>query len=127
MDADYKNTIRVWEDFGTQNIGEYHNLHMQTDTLRLADVFKNLRSKCIEIYELDTAKFLLAPELAYQSCLKKKKVELELLTNDDVLQMKEKGISSGIWHVIHQSSLAKNKYLRDMPQTKSCHISCIGM
>ena len=51
----------------------------------LANVFENFRNKCIEIYELDFAHFLSAPGLAWQICLKKTGVELELLTNIDML------------------------------------------
>ena len=58
----------------------------------LADVFKNFRDKCIEIYELDSAHFPSAPGLAWQACVKKTKVELELLTNIDMLLAVEKGI-----------------------------------
>ena len=48
--------------------------------------------KCIEIYELDPTHIFFAPGLAWQACLKKTKVELELLTNIDMLLMVEKGI-----------------------------------
>ena len=47
----------------------------------LADVFENLRNMCLEIYELDSAKFILAPGLAWQATLKNTKVKLDLLTN----------------------------------------------
>ena len=36
---------------------------------------------CLEIYELDSAKFILAPGLAWQATLKNTKVKLDLLTN----------------------------------------------
>ena len=75
-----------------QNRGEYYDLYVQSDSLLLADVFKNFRDKCIEIYELDSAHFLSAPGLAWQACVKKTKVELELLTNIDMLLAVEKGI-----------------------------------
>ena len=48
--------------------------------------------KCIEIYELDPAHFLSAPGLAWQACLKKTKVELELLIDTDMLLMVEKEV-----------------------------------
>ena len=57
---------------------------VQSNTLLLADVFENFRNKCIEIYELDPAHFLSAHGLAWQACLKKAEVELELLTKIDV-------------------------------------------
>ena len=60
----------------------------------LADVFENFRDKCIEIYELDPVYFVSAPGLAWQACLKKTGVKLELLTDYDILLMVEKGIRS---------------------------------
>ena len=68
-----------------KNLGDYHELYVQSEALLLADVFEKFRNKCIEIYELDPAHFLSAPGLAWQACLKKTEVELELLTNIDVI------------------------------------------
>ena len=62
----------------------------------LVDVFENFRNKCIEIYGLDPAHFLPAPGLAWQACLKKTKVKLELLTDIYMLLMVEKGTRGGI-------------------------------
>ena len=73
-------------------------MYVQSDTLLLADVFENFRNKCIEIYEFDPAHFLSAPGLAWQACLKKTKVKLELLTDVHMLLMVEKGIKGGICH-----------------------------
>ena len=47
-----------------RNLGEYHDLYVQGDTLLLADVFENFRNMWLKIYELDPAKFFSAPELA---------------------------------------------------------------
>ena len=44
-----------------KKLGEYHDLYLQSDTWLLADVFENFRSRCIEIYELDSPHFLSAP------------------------------------------------------------------
>ena len=68
----------------------------QSDTLLLADVFENFRNMCLEIYELDPVYFVSAPGLAWQACLKKTGVKLELLTNYDMLLMVENGIRGGI-------------------------------
>ena len=92
------------------NLGEYHDLYVQCKTLLLADVFENFRNKFIEIYELDPVHFLSAPGLAWQACLKKTKVELELLTDIDMLLMIEKGIRRGICQSIHRYAKANNKY-----------------
>ena len=63
-DEDYMHAQKVWKVFNIKNLGEYHDLYVQSDTLLLADVFENFRDKCIEIYELDPAHFLSAPGLA---------------------------------------------------------------
>ena len=68
---------------------------------------------CIKIHELDPAKFLSAPGLAWQAALKKTKVKLDFLTNIDMLLMVEKGIRGGICHSIYQSAKANNKYMKD--------------
>ena len=49
----------------SRNLGEYHDLYVQSDTLLLSDVFENLRNMCLKIYELDPAKFLSIPGLAW--------------------------------------------------------------
>ena len=61
-------------------------------TLLLVDVFENFRNTCLKIYELDPAHFLSLPGLAWQACLKKTSIELELLTDYDMLLMVEEGI-----------------------------------
>ena len=78
-----------------------------------ADVFENLKNKCIEISELDPAHFLSAPGLAWQACLKKKEVRLELLTDMDMLLMVKKGIRGGICHAIHRYAKANNNYMEN--------------
>ena len=57
----YTHAQKIFEELKLKNVGDYHDFHVQSDTLFLADVFQNFRSKCIEIYELDSAHFLSAP------------------------------------------------------------------
>ena len=84
----------------------------------LADVFENFRNMCLKIYELDPAKFLSAPGLAWQAALKKTKVKLDLLTDIDMLLMVEKGIRGGICHSIYRYAKANNKYMKDYDKNK---------
>ena len=111
--ADYEHVKKVWEAFQIKILGKYHDLYVQCDTLMLADVFEYFRNKCIEIYKLDPAHFLSAPGLAWQACLKKTKVELELLTDIDMLLIVEKETRGGICHAIHSYAKANNKYLKN--------------
>ena len=63
-DADYAPGKRVCKDFEIKNLGEYHDLYIQSNTLFLADVVENFRNMCLKIYECDPEKFLSAPGLA---------------------------------------------------------------
>ena len=45
------------------NLSDYHDLYVQSDTLLLPDIFENFRNKCIETYVLDTDYFLSEPGL----------------------------------------------------------------
>ena len=68
---DYRHAKKVFDKFHIKNLGEYHDLYVQSDTLLLADVFENFRDTCIKVYGLDLAYFLSVPGLAWQACLKK--------------------------------------------------------
>ena len=93
-------------------------MYVQSDTALLADVFENFRDKCIEIYDLDPAHFLTAPGLAWQACLKKTEVELELLTDNDMLNMFEKGIRGRICQASYRYAKANNKYMKNYDKNK---------
>ena len=111
-DKDYSHAQKVFEEFCT-DIGEYHDLYVQTDTLLLADVFGKFRDTCIEIYGLDPSRFLSAPGLAWQACLKRIEVKLELLTDYHMLLMIEEGIRGGMCESIHRYAKASNKYMKN--------------
>ena len=71
-DKDYNHAQKMFKEFCTE-IGDYHDLYVQCDTLFLADVFEKFRDTRIDIYGLDPSYFLSAPELAWQACLKREK------------------------------------------------------
>ena len=68
---------------------------------------------CLKEYELDPAHFLSLPGLVWQACLKKTDIELELLTDYDMLLMVEEGIKGGVCHSIHRYAKANNKYMKN--------------
>ena len=61
-DEDYTHPQKVFKGWKLKNLGDYHDLYVQSDTLLLADVFENFRNKCIEIHELDPAHSLSAQD-----------------------------------------------------------------
>ena len=92
-DIDYRQGNNVFKRFKLKNLGEYHNLHVQSDTLLLADVL-------------------------WQACLKKTNVKLEILTDYDMLLMVEEGIIGGMCHSIHRHAKANNKYMKNYDENK---------
>ena len=60
-DIDYKHAMKVFREFKKNNLGDYHDLYVQSDTLLLADVFENFRNMSLKTYELDPTYFLLLP------------------------------------------------------------------
>ena len=117
-DVDYRHGKTVFEYLINKNLGDYHDLYVQSDILLLADVSENFRNMCIKVYKLDPAHFLPAPGLAWQACLKKTNVKLELLTDVDMLLMIEKGIRGGICHAIYRYAKANNKYMKSYNKDK---------
>ena len=111
-DIDYRHGNNVFNKFKLNNLGDYYDLYVQSDAL-------------LKEYELDPAHFLSLPGLAWQACLKKTNIELELLTDYDMLLMVEEGIRGGICHSIHQYAKANNKYMKIIIIMKSRHISNI--
>ena len=112
-DEDYLHAQKIWEVFRIRNLGEYHNLYVQTDTLLLADVFQNFSNKCIDIYGIHPVYFASAPGLSWQAFLKKTEVKLGLLTNYDMILMIEKGIRDRIRQAVHTYAKANNKYMKN--------------
>ena len=94
-------------------LGDYHDVYLATDVLLLADVFETFRDTCLQHYKLDPAHFYTAPGLAWQAALKYTGVKLELLTDQDMLLMFEKGIRGGITQAVHRYAKANNKYMGD--------------
>ena len=54
------------------SLEKYYDLHVQIHAVLLADVLEKIWNKCLEIYELNPARFCTAPELAWQATLIKK-------------------------------------------------------
>ena len=64
---------------------DYHNLYNLSDVLLLADVFENFMNISTNLYGLDPAWYYSAPGLAWDAAIKITKVQLELLSDPDML------------------------------------------
>ena len=116
--SDYAHANNVFKKFNINNLGEYHDLYVRSDTLLLDDIFENFRMSCLKNYGLDPTHFISLPGLAWQACLKKTNVEPELLTDYDMLLMIEEGIRGGICHAVNRYASANNHYVKDYDKNK---------
>ena len=112
-DEDYTHAQNIRDVSEIKNLGEYDDLYVQSDTLLLADIFENFRNMCLNVYELDPVYFVCAPGLAWQACLKKTGVKLELITDYGMILMTEKCIRGGICQATHRYAKANDKYMKN--------------
>ena len=89
---------------------DYHNLYNMSDVLLLTDIFENFRNICMNHYGLDPAWYFCAPGLAWDATLKITKVQLELLSDRDMLLI-ESDIRGGIATISHRHAKANNEYM----------------
>ena len=112
-DQEYEHAQDIWKEFKINNLGEYHDLYLKTDVLLLADVFEEFRNICLKNYNLDPAWYYTSPGLSWDALLKHSKVNLELLTDPDMLLMFEKGIRGGISMISNRHGQANNKFMNE--------------
>ena len=110
-EKNYKHVWNVWNTFKMKTFKDYHKLYNETDVLLLADVFENFRNLCLKIYGLDPVYYFTAPGLAWDACLKMTNINLELLSEPNMLLMFEKGIRGGISIISNRYGEANNKYM----------------
>ena len=117
-DGEWEHAKQVWTEMGMKNMGEYHDAYLKADVTELADVMEEFRKVCRTNYGLDPVWYFTAPGLAWDTALKISKVELELLSDPDMLLFFERGIRGGVSTIFHRRAQANNKYMKDFDAAK---------
>ena len=94
-------------------MGEYHDLYLKTDVLLLTDIFENFRNLCMTYYGLDPAYYMTLQNFAWDAMLKKTNITLDLVHDQDMYEMIEKGKRGGVCQVSSKYAKANNKYMKD--------------
>ena len=109
-DEEYTHAKTVYKHFKCKSFYDYHMLYLKTDVLLLADVFENFRLMCLDYYNLDPANYLTSASLSWDCMLYKTKVELELITDMEILDFFERSKRGGLTFVgSKRYSKANNK------------------
>ena len=98
---------------------DYHEAYLKSDVLLLADVFEQFRKVCMNYYGLDPANYISAPSLAWDAMLLKTNIELDLISDLEMLNFIERQTRGGLCFVGSQRHVkANNKYLDDYDPNK---------
>lgn len=108
---EYERAKNVWKLFNCDSIGDYSDIYLKSDVLLLADIFQNFRNKCINTYKLDPSHYYTFPGLSFDACLRHTAVELELLTDPDMLHFFKNSIRGGVSTCVSRKSIANNKFI----------------
>ncbi|VVC44031.1 Hypothetical protein CINCED_3A005306 [Cinara cedri] len=84
----------------------------------LADVFENFRDICMKTYNLDPAYYYTARGFSFDRMLKYTAIELELLTDYNMLLMFERGVPSELVQASKRYGKANNHTVEDYDKTK---------
>ena len=108
---EWKNAVKVYEQFNCSNLGDYHDLYLKTDTLILACVVEETRL-CYKTYGLDSAHYFTCSHLSGDAFLKKCRADIELLTDRSHLEMVEDMIRGCVASVFDKRFFkANNRYV----------------
>lgn len=116
--ASYSHALNVWKVFECKTLGDYSDLYLKTDILLLAEVFEQFRTTCIGVYSLDPAHYYTLPGYTWDAMLKYTKVELELLTDVDMIMFIERGIRGGLSQCTLRFAKGNNPHLSDYDANK---------
>jgi hypothetical protein len=106
-EEEYQQALQAWNLFGCQTLADYTRIYVALDVLLLASVFERFRATCLDPvqgYGLDPAHFVTAPSLSWSAMLFRNyqaDIQIENMTDYNMLLMVEKGIRGGMCQVFH--------------------------
>ena len=92
---------------------EHHDLYSKTEVLLLTYIFENFRNLCMTYYGLDPACYMTLQNFAWDAMLKKINITLDLVHDQDMYEIIEKGKGGGVCQVSSNFAKANNQYMKD--------------
>ena len=108
-------------------MGKYHDLHVQSDTLLLADYLKAYQNTFYETYELHPAHFF-CTKISMTKSPKKFNAKLNLLNNIDMPLMVKKVLEVKHIPLFINIQKSNNRYMKDYDKSKEfCYLKHWGV
>ena len=103
-EEEYQRANSVWNTFKMNTLQDYHDLHLKTDVLLLADVFEKSIKTCLDYYGSGPCHYFSAPGLSWDAMLKMTKIEQETISDTVVHLFIEKSMRGGIFCICKRHS-----------------------
>ena len=125
---DYLTCEKVFDEFETKNMGDYHDHYFNKDVLLLAYIFENFIDTCLKFYGADPCHYFSSPILSWDAMLKMTGVKLEKISDIDKYLFIKKELKEGISYIAKRYAKVNNKYINDYDSKKpSKFITCLDM
>jgi hypothetical protein len=108
---DYDRAKRVYNLLNCKTLKDYLEAYLSIDVFLLTDIFEQFRQTTRKYYDLDPSHYYSSPGLSWDAMLKLTKVELELLTDPDILYFFMEGINGGLAFISKRYVKDNNKYM----------------
>ena len=120
----YEHAQLVWKELKCKTFQDYHDLYLDCDVNLLADIFEAFRTLTLKHHRLDPAYYITAPGLSWDAMLYKTRIQLELISDQELHLMFEKAVLGGLSYIGHRKGNANNKHMGDAydPNKKSKYL-----
>lgn len=108
---EYTRATLIWQKFKCTTLGDYSDIYLKSDIFILTDIFENFREICLLQYKLDPAQYYTVPGLSWDAMLLSTSVELELLTDLDMLHFFKSSIRGGVSTCVGRKAVANNRFV----------------
>jgi hypothetical protein len=98
-DDQWNHVQEIYRVFKIEYFEEYHNIYLKCDCVLLADIFQRFREVSHADYGLDPLNYVSVPGLAWEAMLKMTGIQLELITDPEILNMLERQKRGGLCFV----------------------------
>ncbi|XP_064639581.1 uncharacterized protein LOC135495094 [Lineus longissimus] len=130
--ADYEHAKHVWRAMSCETLKDYLLVYLITDVLLLASCFEQFRNLSMQYFQMDTGKFLTLPHFAYHAMLKCTQVQLEILTDLEMVHWIKRGIRGGVASVMLRHAEANlpemgPNYNPELPRQEIVPLDCTNL